>query len=66
MKEVSCGSHHNAAIAHDGNLYTWGSNRHGALSRSIGDSSVSFSPYPEIVAGFGNIVNRIGRGFPKR
>lgn len=64
VREIFCGSHHNAAITHDGNLYTWGLNRHGALSRSIGDSSVPFSPHPGIVAGFGTIVNRIGRGFP--
>jgi len=64
VKEVFCGSHHNAAITHDGNLYTWGSNKHGALSRSIGDTCVPFSPNPAIVAGFGAIVNRIGRGLP--
>jgi len=65
VKEISCGSNHNAAITHDGNLYTWGSNKNGALGRSI-DNDLQFTPHPGIVAEFGTIVNRIGRGLPLR
>jgi len=65
VKEIFCGSNHNAAITHDGNLYTWGSNKHGALGRSI-DNDLPFTPHPRIVAEFGTIVNRIGRGLPFR
>ena len=65
VKEIFCGSNHNAAITHDGNLYTWGSNKNGALRRSI-DSDLPFTPHPGIVAEFGTIVNRIGRGLPLR
>lgn len=62
VKQIFCSSHHNAAIAHDGNLYTWGSNKYGALGRSIDGA---FTPHPGIVADFGTIVNRIGRGLPR-
>jgi len=64
VKHIFCGRNHNAAIAVDDNLYTWGSNNHGALGRSIGESRVPFTPHPGIVAEFGTIVNRIGRGYP--
>ncbi|KAL7546829.1 hypothetical protein ACHAWF_010163 [Thalassiosira exigua] len=64
IREVFCGSHHNAALAHDGNLYTWGSNKHGALGRSINEENASFTPHPGVVAEFGTIVDRIGRGLP--
>ena len=68
VRQVFCGSHHNAAIVHDGSLYTWGSNKHGALGRRTegGSSQVPFTPHPGIVPEFGEIVNRIGRGLPFR
>eukprot|EP00804_Cyclotella_cryptica_P000759 CCRYP_001016-RA/>CCRYP_001016-RA protein AED:0.33 eAED:0.24 QI:0/0/0/1/1/1/3/0/665 len=66
VRRVFCGSSHNAVIASDGNVWTWGSNRHGALGRSIGKNTNSmFTPNPGIVIEFGTIVNRIGRGLPK-
>jgi len=65
VKEIFCGSNHNGAITHGGNLYTWGSNKNGALGRSI-DNDLPFTPHPGIVAEFGTIVNRIGRGLPLR
>ena len=64
IKQIYCGSHHNAAIANDGNLYTWGSNQYGALGRRSIDAR--FTPHPGIVAEFGTIVDRIGRGLPLR
>ena len=64
IKQIYCGSHHNAAIANDGNLYTWGSNQYGALGRQSIDAR--FTPHPGIVAEFGTIVDRIGRGLPLR
>lgn len=66
VKRVFCGSSHNAAITSDGNLWTWGSNKHGALGRSVEDeTNMTFTPHPGIVPEFGTIVNRIGRGLPK-
>lgn len=65
VSAVFCGSSHNAAIASDGNLYTWGSNKHGALGRLIEEKSPAFTPHPGIVIEFGTIVNRIGRGLPR-
>lgn len=66
IKTIFCGSAHNAAITHDGNVHTWGSNK-GALGRVVeGSSHVPFTPYPGIVTEFGTIVNRIGRGLPRR
>lgn len=63
VKKVMCGRTHNAAIALD-KLWTWGSNEHGQLGRSIKETDVTFSPHPGIVE-FGTIVNRIGRGVPR-
>lgn len=63
VKKVMCGRTHNAAIALD-ELWTWGSNEHGQLGRSIEETDVTFSPHPGIVE-FGTIVNRIGRGVPR-
>lgn len=63
VKKVMCGRTHNAAIALD-KLWTWGSNEHGQLGRSIEETDVTFSPHPRIVE-FGTIVNRIGRGVPR-
>jgi alpha-tubulin suppressor-like RCC1 family protein len=33
VKFIACGSHHNAVVTADGELYSWGSNRHGCLGR---------------------------------
>lgn len=59
VKQIICGSHHNAAITNHGHLYTWGSQT--ALGRKI---DLPFTPHPGIVAEFGTIVDRIGRGLP--
>ena len=71
-KRVVCGSHHNAVIADDGELYTWGSNANGCLGRSLDDDGVSaalasgagigYTALPGHCGGFGSIVDRIGRG----
>lgn len=66
VARIYCGCSHNAAITSDGNLWTWGSNKHGALGRSIAEGSGStFTPHPGIVPEFGTIVDRIGRGLPR-
>jgi len=59
VKSISCGSHHNAILSVDGQLYTFGSNSHGCLGRDIVDKMTS---EPGLCVGFGSIVNRIGRG----
>ena len=65
VRQVTCGSHHNAIITKEAELYTWGSNTNGCLGHNIEESFVAFSPRPGYCAGFGAIVNRIGRGFPR-
>ena len=59
VKSISCGSHHNAILSVDGQLYTFGSNSHGCLGRDIVDKMTS---EPGLCVGFGSIVNRICRG----
>ena len=59
VKQIICGSHHNAAITNHGHLYTWGS--HIALGRKI---DLPFTPHPGLVEEFGKIVDRIGLGLP--
>ncbi|KAJ1453120.1 hypothetical protein M885DRAFT_567852 [Pelagophyceae sp. CCMP2097] len=46
----------------DGEVYTWGSNLHGCLGRSIRERYVEFTPDPGHVSGFGALVERVGRG----
>ena len=64
LKKIYCGSHHNAAITSENELYTWGSN----LNKCLGheeikeEYDVSFTGTPGHCTGFGKIVNRIGRG----
>jgi len=66
LKKIFSGSSHNAAISSDGNLWTWGSNKHGELGRSIEEeTNLEFTPNPGIVPEFGAIVDRIGRGLPR-
>jgi hypothetical protein len=69
VKEIVCGSHHNAAITSDGELYTWGSRASNCLGRrevdveaGDGDSCWNYSSTPGHCSGFGVIVGRIGRG----
>ena len=61
---VVCGSHHNAVITSDGKLYTWGSNLNGCLGRFVEEKG-TFSSEPGHCFGFGNIVDKIGRGLPR-
>ncbi len=65
VKSIFCGSHHNAAIVDDGELYTWGSNQNGCLGHSIDNKAETFTSVPGHVGGFGAIVGRIGRGMPR-
>ena len=66
IKRIFCGIYHNAAIASDGNLYTWGSNKHSALgSSNLETEKIPFTPNPGTVIEFGMIVNCIGRVFPR-
>ena len=61
-KSITCGSHHNAMIAHDGELWTWGSNMNNCLGREIDEMDVLYTPVPGHCGGFGSIVERVGRG----
>lgn len=65
VKQISAGAFHCAAITREGELYTWGSNAHGNLARNIDERDVQYTPTPGHVGGFGAIVDRIGRGFPR-
>jgi hypothetical protein len=49
----------------EGELYTWGSNRDNCLGRKIDEVDVTFTAIPGHVGGFGALVDRIGRGFPR-
>jgi alpha-tubulin suppressor-like RCC1 family protein len=65
LKKVICGSHHNAVITSEDELYTWGSNLNCCLGHEIEEHFVSFTPTPSYCSGFGTIVDRIGRGLPE-
>lgn len=65
LRKVFCGSHHNAVLSNDNELFTWGSNLHKCLGHDIVEEDLSFTSTPGYCAGFGKIVNRIGRGFPQ-
>ncbi len=64
LQKVYCGSHHNAVITFEGELYTWGSNLNKCLGHDIEEKYVSFTSTPGYCPGFGAIVDRIGRGLP--
>lgn len=64
-KEISCGSHHNAVITREGELYTWGSNNNFCLGHSIEERHVVYTSKPGHCGGFGAIVDRVGRGLPR-
>lgn len=42
-KILSCGSHHNAVVTQDGELYTWGSNKNYCLGHQIDEQHVEVS-----------------------
>ena len=65
ITEIAAGSHHCAAFTADGEMYTWGSNSHGQLGRKIDEKDVNYTGMPGHVGGFGAIVGKIGRGFPR-
>jgi alpha-tubulin suppressor-like RCC1 family protein len=65
LKSINCGSHHNAAITSELELFTWGSNLNNCLGHKIEEEFVSYTSTPGYCTGFGSIVNRIGRGFPQ-
>lgn len=65
IKMVAAGPNHCLAVTAEGELFSWGSNSQGALGRRIDEKDVPYTPMPGHVAGFGALVNRIGRGFPK-
>lgn len=64
LKQVTCGSHHNAVLTMDNELYTWGSNLNCCLGRDVQDDFTNFTSLPGHCVGFGSIVDRIGRGHP--
>jgi alpha-tubulin suppressor-like RCC1 family protein len=65
IKSICCGSHHCLAVTKEGELYSWGSNTDGCLGRKIDERDVVYTPVPGHVGGYGAIVHRIGRGFPR-
>lgn len=65
IKEVASGPNHCLAVTKEGEVFSWGNNIHGALGRKIDEKDVHYTPLPGHVAGFGALVNRIGRGFPR-
>ncbi|KAG5178125.1 regulator of chromosome condensation 1/beta-lactamase-inhibitor protein II [Tribonema minus] len=64
VKFVACGSHHNVVVTAEGELYSWGSNKHGCLGRTL-LTAEPFTPVPGHVGGFGALVDGIGRGMPR-
>lgn len=62
IKFIACGSHHNAALTHDSQLYTWGSNKFGCLGAEVADEFVA---YPQKVWAFDVIFDGVGRGAPR-
>ena len=46
VRQISCGAHHSALLTIDGNVYTMGSNIHGALGVS---HNVNYSFAPTLV-----------------
>lgn len=69
VRSILCGSHHNACITSEMELFTWGSNEHGCLGRilevELRQNQMKFTGTPGCCEGFGAIVDRIGRGFVK-
>lgn len=61
-KRVVCGPFHNAIITHDGELFTWGSNKNNCLGHEIDEVDVAYTPTPGHCGGFGALVERVGRG----
>jgi alpha-tubulin suppressor-like RCC1 family protein len=64
-KSITCGSHHNAVITQEGELYTWGSNKNYCLGHQIDEQYVEYTSHPGHCGGFGAIVDRVGRGLPR-
>jgi alpha-tubulin suppressor-like RCC1 family protein len=55
IKQVCCGVHHTAGLAENGQLYTWGSNRHGKLGQGLirhEDENLE----PALVKGLGHAI----------
>ncbi len=53
IKQISCGSHHSALLTIDGNVYTMGSNIHGALGAN---PSLNYSFSPILVEGLREVT----------
>ena len=65
IKQIYAGSHHCAAVTKEGELYTWGSNKNGCLGRKADMGGTEYTPTPGHCGGFGALVDKIGRGFPR-
>lgn len=65
LRALASGPTHCLAITNENELFSWGSNLYGALGRAIEEKDVVFTPLPGHVAGFGALVDKIGRGFPR-
>lgn len=62
IKYISCGTHHNAVLAFDNAMYSWGSNKYGCLGADIEDE---FTPVPQRVWAFDVMIAGVGRGSPR-
>lgn len=65
LKSIAAGPSHSLGVSVEGELYSWGSNAHGQLGRKIEEKDVNYTSIPGHVPGFGALVGRIGRGFPR-
>ena len=65
IKQIFAGSHHCAAVTLEGELYTWGSNKNGCLGRKADMGGTEFTATPGHCGGFGALVDKVGRGFPR-
>ena len=65
ISRIFAGSHHCCALTREGEMYSWGSNKYNCLGRQLDERDVEYTGTPGHVSGFGVLVNRIGRGFPR-
>jgi alpha-tubulin suppressor-like RCC1 family protein len=53
IKQIACGAHHSALLTIDGNIYTMGSNIHGALGSN---PSLNYSFVPTLVDSLSDVT----------
>jgi len=53
IKQIACGAHHSALLTIEGNIYTMGSNIHGALGSN---PSLNYSFVPTLIEGLDEVT----------